>query len=261
MENPIAGLDTGQAIATALASQMAAVLHTTSCTKRSAARLAIVNVIRANIVKPGDLLPSEKELTKILGVSLGTVQAALRQLQDMGTIVRRRGDGTRVTALEPFGETIWHFRFASRTDGTPIRITDLEVWVDTVSDTGIWSDYLGEKPKFLCVRRRVTMQNGAPAGAEMYLDAAAVAGLENTDTSELKFTNIRPYLQEKFGLATRGATHLVKTVHLDTATKERFGLRSGGDYFEIHAKAFSHDHQPVYFQRMYIATSECALMF
>jgi DNA-binding GntR family transcriptional regulator len=261
MEDITAKLETSQPVAAALASQMAAVLSATSCTKRSAARLAIVSVIRANIVKPGDLLPSEKELTNILGVSLGTVQAALRQLQDMGTIVRRRGDGTRVTALEPFGETIWHFRFAAKADGTPLRFTDLEVWVDTVFGTGLWSDYLGEKPKFLRVRRLVTMQNGTLAGAEMYLDAAAVAGLENTDISELKFTNIRPYLQEKFGLVTRGATHLVKTVQLDTATKARFGLRCGGDYFEIHAKAFSHDHQPVYFQRMYIATSECALMF
>ena len=252
---------TGQSIAQTLARQMASVSSATRCTKRTAARLAIVNIIRADIVKPGELLPSEKELTTILGVSLGTVQAALRQLQEMGTIVRRRGDGTRVSALEPLGETIWHFRFVSKTDGTPLRFADLEVWVDTVCDTGVWSDYLGRKPKYLRIRRLVTMHNGAVAGAEMYLDAAAVAGFEKSDTSELKFTSIRPYLEEKFGLLTHGATHLVKTVQLNSETAKYFGLLENRDYFEIHAKAFSPNRTPIYFQRMYIATSDCALMF
>ncbi len=244
-----------------LARRMAAVTRATPCTKRTAVRLAIAGVIGAGIVKPGELLPSELELTNILGVSLGTVQAALRQLQDMGTIVRRRGDGTRVSAHEPLGDTIWHFRFAAKSDGKPLRFSDLDVWVDTVSDTGPWSDHLGEQPRYLRIRRRVTLQNGAISGAEMYLDAAKVAGLEKTNTSELKFTNIRPYLEEKFGLETRGATHLVKTVRLDAPTAAVFGLKADCDYFEIRARAFSYKRDPVYFQRMYVATSQCALMF
>jgi DNA-binding GntR family transcriptional regulator len=260
-KNAIAGQDTGQTIARELSRQMVAVSGAARCTKRTAARLAIVNVIRANVVSPGELLPSEKELTSILGVSLGTVQAALRQLSEMGTIVRRRGDGTRVTALEPLGETIWHFRFASKSDGTPLRFTDLEVWTDTISDPGIWSDYLGEKPHYLRIRRQVTMQNGAVAGAEMYLDAQRVAGLEKIDAFEMKFTNIRPYLEEKFGLITKGATHFVRTIEPDTKTRRIFDLRRPGEYYEIHAKAYSDGRHPVYFQRIYISTSDCALMF
>ncbi len=253
--------DNKRTVASALSTQMAEISRSKQCTKRTAARLAIVSVIRANLVKPGELLPSEKELTTILGISLGTVQAALRQLQDMGTIIRRRGDGTRVSALEPHGDSIWHFRFADRLDGSPLRIVDQDVWVDRITTTGIWSAYIGANAEYIRIRRLLTMQNGALAGAEMFLNTSLATGIKNIDVDELQFTNIRPYLEEKFGLVTKGTTHIVKTVDLDDETAGHFGLSSRGTHFEIHAKAFSHNQSPVYFQRIYISTADCALIF
>jgi len=253
--------DRKKILADALSAQMAQTSRSKQCTKRTAARLAIASVIRTNLVKPGEFLPSEKELTIILGVSLGTVQAALRQLQDMGSIVRRRGDGTRVSAQEPHGDSIWHFRFAARHDGSPLRIIDQDVWVDQISINGVWSDYIGNNAQYVRIRRLLTMQNGALAGAEMFLNCAVAEGIDQIDVAELQFTNIRPYLEEKFGLVTKGTTHMVKTVDLDEETTAQFGLGSKDSYFEIHAKAFSLHQNPVYFQRIYIATADCALIF
>jgi len=253
--------DRKQVLADALSAQMAETSRSKQYTKRTAARLAIVSIIRANLVKPGELLPSEVELTTILGVSLGTVQAALRQLQDMGSIVRRRGDGTRVSALEPHGDSIWHFRFASSHDGSPLRIIDQDVWVDQILTNGVWSEYIGWNAQYIRIRRLLTMQNGALAGAEMFLNCAIAEGIDQIDVAELQFTNIRPYLEEKFGLITKGTTHIVKTVDLDEETVAHFGLSSKGPHFEIHAKAFSPSQNPVYFQRIYISTNDCALIF
>ena len=117
---PAKATNTLDQIADALTLEMNRVSETRKCTKRTAVRLAIKNIIRADILKPGELLPSEKELTGILSVSLGTVQAALGQLKAMGTISRRRGDGSRVTDREPFDESVWHFRFLSKTQYTVI---------------------------------------------------------------------------------------------------------------------------------------------
>lgn len=248
-------------LAKELATQMDITTRTTRSTKRTAARIAIMNVIRSKLVGPGELLPSEKDLAIILGVSLGTVQAALRGLQDIGTIVRRRGDGTRVATIEPFGETIWHFRFMSRKNGMPLRIIDQKTWVDIISDTGVWSDYLGLCTHYVRIRRVLTLQDGVHTGAEMFLDASAAKGLENIDAQELVHASIRPYLEETFGLSTNGVSHLVKTTSLDKEVAEVFGLRAQGDYYEIHAKAFANDQRPIYFQRIYVSASDCALMF
>lgn len=49
----------------------------------------------------GSLLPGEIELAEQRGVSRATVRAALRQLQELGLISRRRRAGTRVEAARP----------------------------------------------------------------------------------------------------------------------------------------------------------------
>jgi DNA-binding GntR family transcriptional regulator len=46
---------------------------------------------------PGDPLPSELELSEVLGVSRPTVRQAIQQLVQKGLVVRRRGVGTVVT--------------------------------------------------------------------------------------------------------------------------------------------------------------------
>jgi len=230
-------------------------------TKRSAARLAIVKAIRNGILCPGDYLPPETQLTSIFGVSLGTVQAALRQLQQTGTIVRRRGAGSRIASTEPLVRDVWHFRFLARTNDQPLRMMDETVWIDKIEDQGNWSDFLGIHPQYIRIRRKLIMQNGMIAGAEMYLDAALAPGLEDIDPSELGMINIRPFLEDQFGIATASANHVVQTRMLDRGEAATFGLPVGAEIFEIHAKAYSSAQQPVYFQRILADVTACKLTF
>ena len=51
--------------------------------------------------KPGDRIPSENELVKVLGVSRMTINRALRELSGEGEIVRRGGVGTFVAEPKP----------------------------------------------------------------------------------------------------------------------------------------------------------------
>ncbi|MDM9561472.1 GntR family transcriptional regulator [Bordetella petrii] len=49
----------------------------------------------------GTAIPPENALAEEFGASRHTVRAALRQLQDLGLIARRRGSGTTVEAVRP----------------------------------------------------------------------------------------------------------------------------------------------------------------
>lgn len=251
---------TQAAVAKALAEAMREASLSPRRTKRSAARLAIAAAIRDGVLKPGDYLPPEIWLTDILGVSLGTVQAALRQLQQMGAIVRRRGDGTRVASGEPLGRDIWHFRFVDKKTGHPLRISKERLWIDRVGDKGEWSDFLGGKADYVRVRRRVTLQDGTKVGAEMFLSAAAVPGMEAMDPEELDMVNIRPYLEEQFGMAATTASHLVQTAVLDAPQAKNFGLTPGLSVLEIHARALTAEQAPVYFQRILVSSEHCGLL-
>lgn len=58
----------------------------------------LVGIIKRNIsaglLSPGDLLPSEAELCKSLGISRSTVRQAIGTLEAEGLVVRRQGKGT-----------------------------------------------------------------------------------------------------------------------------------------------------------------------
>jgi len=64
--------------------------------KYAAVASELVQQIRAGKYAPGDLLPSEPELTRRFGVSRHTVRAALRSLYEKGLVVSQRGRGTIV---------------------------------------------------------------------------------------------------------------------------------------------------------------------
>jgi GntR family transcriptional repressor for pyruvate dehydrogenase complex len=59
----------------------------------------IQEMIAANQLRPGDQLPSERELAKSIGVNRGTVREAIRLLEQRGLIELRTGSGAYVTAV------------------------------------------------------------------------------------------------------------------------------------------------------------------
>lgn len=244
-----------------MADEFRAVTATQACTKRTAVRLAISNAIQKGILASGDYLPPESALTRVMGVSLGTVQAALQQLQDIGAIVRRRGDGTRVTGSEPHPEKIWHFRFLSKDDGTALRMGVENIRFEDCPEEGFWSSFLENDGPFLRIVRRIVLRGGIRTGAEMYLPRQLAAGLENLDITELEMVNIRPFLETRLGLTITGRKHVVKLVEPTLADRREFSLASSGPYFEIHAQTRSSDHKPVYYQRILVAAGDCDLNF
>lgn len=61
----------------------------------------LLTLIMEKRLRPGDRLPSERELTAMMQVSRPSLREALRALAIMKVIEIRQGDGTYVTSLEP----------------------------------------------------------------------------------------------------------------------------------------------------------------
>jgi GntR family transcriptional repressor for pyruvate dehydrogenase complex len=58
-------------------------------------------MIRAGTIKAGDRLPPERTLAEMLGVGRNSVREALRELEVLGLVERRRGQGTHVRSADP----------------------------------------------------------------------------------------------------------------------------------------------------------------
>lgn len=61
----------------------------------------ILQMIQRGDLKPGDQLPTERELMEQLGVSRSSIREALRALSVMNVINIRQGHGTYVSSLDP----------------------------------------------------------------------------------------------------------------------------------------------------------------
>lgn len=251
------------AIEAALVRNMGGLSTAKGRTKRSAVRLAIAQAMRDGDLKHDDFLPPEKRLAEILGVSLGTVQAALLQLQQRGDVVRRSGYGSRIVSGERFASSIWHFRFVDRADGRRLTFTDEDIAIDPIADDGPWSEFLGPGGRggYVRITRRMRMSNGAPCAAQMFLRDAVAPRLKRIDPGELNSVNIRYYLQDTFGLVTASASTVVQSTRLDKPVAALLGLAPGTQALELHARAVAHDETPVYFQRIFVPADTCAVAF
>ena len=72
--------------------------------------------IRERELRPGDKLPAERDLARMLDVSRPVLREALRALALMKVVDIRQGDGTYITSLEP-RQLISHLDLVLSTDG------------------------------------------------------------------------------------------------------------------------------------------------
>jgi GntR family transcriptional repressor for pyruvate dehydrogenase complex len=79
--------------------------------------------ILARHVAPGDLLPSERDLVKLLGVNRGAIREGLKRLAQAGLIEQRHGGGTLVLDFRQTGSLALLGQLLFDKDGAP----DLQV--------------------------------------------------------------------------------------------------------------------------------------
>ena len=233
-------------------------------------RLAVAQAMRDGVLKDGDLLPPEKRLAEIFGVSVGTVQAALQQLQQRGEIVRRSGYGSRVVHGDGFSSAIWHYRIVDRESSQRLTVEAEQIRIDEIGSgrtdgdaaadllAPVWHEFFGEDDSYIRIRRALTMSNGAPVAGRMVLRTRTAPDLLKIAPDELTAVNIRTFLQDEFGVATARASTEIRCADAGDYGDRDVGA---GPVLELRARAVTHDDKPVYFQTVHIPSETCAFAF
>ncbi|MDO4565455.1 MAG: GntR family transcriptional regulator [Clostridia bacterium] len=95
-------------------------------------RQYILDKIRQESLKPGDILPSEAELESLLCASRTTIRAALIDLQHEGYIIRKQGKGTFV-ADTTYEEQLTRLKgFTEDAEARGKKVTSVVVSLDTI---------------------------------------------------------------------------------------------------------------------------------
>lgn len=81
----------------------------------------IRDLINGGELIPGDLIPSEPQLARTLGVSPGTVKKAIDNLVWEGLLYRHQGKGTYISKVD-FGKSLFRFFSYGDARGRAVRI-------------------------------------------------------------------------------------------------------------------------------------------
>src|SRR6516164_5393009 len=138
---------------------------------------AIMKRLELGLLKPGDLVDSERELARTHGVSLMTARHALTALEREGMVVRRRGAGTFIAPPKIHFNKLMSYteQMSGRGLNVASKVLSLSV-VDTEHEVAARLALPGDSP--LVKLERLRLGGGEPFAIETcYLSATIFPNL------------------------------------------------------------------------------------
>lgn len=150
----------------------------------------ILQALRDGRYKPGDRLPSEREMAHQLGVSRPSVREAVAALQMVGVLRSRAGDGTYVGQASPLANQS-RISELLRTGSSPSEVLDARQILETsaamfAAERATPSDVAELKNAFQQLEEAIEATNfEAVVQANMLLHAAVVKATHNPIVAEV----------------------------------------------------------------------------
>lgn len=213
---------------------------------------AFVKTIENGYWRPGDFLPTEKEIAAILPVSLGTVQAALRRLAFSGIIDRTRGLGTKITTpRDPWVEPK-HVRFLAD-DGASLLSHEIKlISVEETTKQGAWSDHLGAHTSYIRIVRHIVVNQEFTIFNEFFLEVARFRPLLDIAPETFQQLHLRMILHDRFNSPTLGFTQKISFFTPPLAVASIIGSPAGTQVLKHEILSYSLRQKPLSYQQMII---------
>jgi GntR family transcriptional regulator len=206
----------------------------------------ILDRIESGELSPGDRLPSERQLSRVLGVNRMTLRRGLEVLESQGLILRRRGDGTyvaepkiewQVGRLIPFAPGMRGRDFVS--GGKVISLEERPVEVAVANELGLPVS----APVFYLHRLRLI--NREPAiSEELTIPAQRFPGFEQLDLSSRSVYDV---FKAEYGIAVVRARQSLEPVVATEHEADLLAVPPGFPLMLERRLGFDQDNLPVEF--------------
>ncbi|MDX6751083.1 GntR family transcriptional regulator [Geminicoccaceae bacterium 1502E] len=207
--------------------------------------------------RPGDQLPSEEQIAADMAASLGTVQRSLRNLVEMGVLVREHGRGTFVSGARTPERHLRHFRFMAEGEDKPLPVYFNVIDIETVSENGPWVPFLAPtRHEFVRIRRLASINREFEAFSEIYLAAERFPGLETADPASLNGVSVRDMLAERFNAPTLSARQTMLCQPLPPRVTRLIGVPAGQYGMVWTICGMSYRDAPITWQRIFVPPSD-----
>lgn len=202
----------------------------------------IVKRVERGLLKPGDLVDSERELARIHGVSLMTARHALIALEREGLVVRRRGAGTFVAPPKIHFNKLMSYteQMSARGLGGSSKVLSLGI---LHSEQEIAARLALPPTSQLIKLERLRLSGDEPCALETcYLSADEFAGLTHTRLDRASLFSI---LEHDYGFQIAHADEEVDATDADPQTARLLEIPAGAAVLRIRQKIYSTRGKPV----------------
>lgn len=211
---------------------------------------AIKQKISSNTWQIGMMIPSENELSRDFGISVGTVKKALGLLVQEGILFRRQGKGTFV-ATPDFSKSFTRFFRYGQDDELPGEIPGSII----IGTSIVEADkkvarilHLREQSKVFYIKRIRTLQQVAFSVEDIYLPYERFRGIE-----ELSLVDqlLYPIYSEQYSTPIIWADEYLQPDVADAVTAEGLGIDEGAPVMCVERVAHTYEDIPVEWRRSY----------
>lgn len=217
---------------------------------------SLAEAIRSGVIGDNELLPTENELTGITPFSLGTVQRALKNLVEVGLIVRKAGVGTIVAPWRRELENPLHTRFLNDAGEALPIYTDV-LSRRRINGQGPAEEFLHAGSSMLIIKRRMIIERPDEDGGRFcyynhfYVDASKYAVFQDTPKRDLNGANFKRMMSEQFNLAITRVSNYMSVSHCTTEIATALGIDIATPLMKQRVYAYS-DHGPLYYQEYWL---------
>lgn len=220
-------------------------------------RETLIAAIRGGYWTPGSQLPPERELVRLTGFSLGTVQRALRELAELGLLVRNQGSGTYVAEGRGSIDEPLHLRFLGR-EGEPtfLPLFPKVLARKRIDERGPWSDWLRQSgADIVRVSRSISVGGEFSLFNRFYFNAETFPGIASAPLSKLDGANLKQMIGDEVRMPVTDVRQRVSFVKLPEEAAAAAGVKPGtrGMLLESAARA---GREPLYFLESFIPPNE-----
>ena len=221
-----------------------------------AVKSALLRAIESGRYPAGGALPSETELARALGVSIGTLRHATDDLVAEHILVRRQGRGTFV-AVHNADRFLFQFFHVERGDGLR-QVPQVElVAYERVRMEEEAAQALGVKTgePAIQIDNRLLLQGRAVIHDRLTLPALLFKGLTEKRFRERPSTIYHLY-QTEFGITVTRASERTRAVIADRSAVRILGLASGSPVMQVRRTALTFGDKPVEYRVSTINTAQ-----
>ena len=211
----------------------------------------ISHMIEGGEWKPGDRLPSEAEMAKVLPASLGTIQKALGQLAKQGAIIREHYRGTFVNGprslLGP-----WHLRFKDDDGKTLLPVHQEVLGIEKVSGQEPWASFLGESQFYVCIKRFIDVNGEFNAFSRFFVSGDRFGSLLEMPVKALDGKYIRAILRSRFGSPTLRLVEEVTCEKMPDDVCQVLSLPHESVGMNFHIMSYGYRDEPMSYHLVYV---------